>query len=177
MRQVMQQLREQFGSRAVTGVSPLLLANCVQLGDLDTPALLELSKVAECRLVYGGERIFRQDDRADSVYLLLDGTIRLQRADDTGYGNSYDVLAPYATFGDLGVLGEEHRRYTAVAAGDSMIVEIPLRPVVKMLNSNPAQAIAWRGAVLARLHRKEPGQVQNFGWRILGRLSELFDAA
>ena len=39
------------------------------------------------------------------------------------------------------------------------------------------RGLAWRGAVMARLFRKEPHDTANFGWRILDKLSELFAAA
>jgi len=177
MATAMKQLQEEFGAKTVTGVSPLLLGNCTQLSDLSTRALVRLSTVARCRMVYEGETIFAQKARAGRVYLLLDGTIELSRMDASGQKDSYEVIAAYATFGDVVLLGEGRRRYTATAKQDSLIVEVPLQPLQVELESNPPQALAWRGSIMARLHRKEPGQVDTFGWRILGKLSEMFPAA
>ncbi len=177
MNQAMLQVRKEFGTASVNGISPLLLGNCSHLDDLSTGALVRLSQVAECRLVYSGETLFRQSEQADSVYLLLDGAIRLERSEDTGKRSSYAVIAPYASFGDVVLLGEQERRYTAEATLDSVIVEIPLRPLIDTLSHNAPQALAWRGAIMARLHRREPDQVASFGWRILGKLSEIFEAA
>lgn len=173
----MKQLQQEFSSAAVTGVNPLLLGNCSHLHELSTKALVGLSKLAECRLVHAEERLFAQGESADSVYLLLDGALELERFDEAGGHTSYDVVAPYASFGDVVLLGEEKRRYAARAKEDSVVLEIPLRPLVRVLGANPAQALAWRGAVMARLHRMEPQRAGHFAWKILDKIAGAFDAA
>lgn len=169
--------RKDVRSKTVRGVSPLLLSNCAQLSDLDTKALVKLSRVATCSLVHAGERVYAQGSPAETVYILLDGAIELERADASGQGGRYRVEAPYAAFGDIVLLGEEQRRYTASAALDSLVLSLPLEPLAEVLAANSPQAVAWRGAIMARLHRKEPQAADSFGWRILGKLSELFEAA
>ena len=159
------------------GVNPLVLNKCSHLQDLATQALVRLAREARCDLVPEGDVLFGQGEHADSVYMLLDGAIELDRFDKTGIHSSYEVLAPYATFGDVVLLGERARRYTAKATVDSIVVELPLEPLVEVLSANQPQAKAWRGAVMARLFRKEPHDTANFGWRILDKLSELFAAA
>ncbi len=173
----MNQLRTEFPSAAVTGVSPLLLGNCSHLNDLSTKALVGLSRLAECRLVHAEERLYAQGEQADSVYLLLDGSLQMERFEKAGGHTSYDIVAPYASFGDVVLLGEEARRYSATAREDSVVLEIPLLPLVRVLGANPAQALAWRGAVLARLHRLEPQRADHFAWKILDKISGLFDTA
>ncbi len=173
----MNKLRKEFPSTAVAGVNPLLLGNCSHLNDLSTKALVGLSKLAECRLVHEGEGLFAQGEHAASVYLLLDGSLRLERFEEAGGHATYDVMAPYASFGDVVLLGEESRRYSATAKEDSVVLEIPLLPLVRVLSANPAQALAWRGAVMARLHRLEPQGAEHFAWRILDKIAGLFDAA
>lgn len=161
----------------VSGISPILLANCPQLANIDTHSLLELSRRSESRLVFEGEEIFRQGEEAASVFMLLDGAIDLERTNEDRTRSAYEVVAPQATFGDVVLLGEPTRRYTARAQSDSLVVEIPLGPIVEVLAQNPSQALAWRGAVLARLHRKEPLQAGGFGWKLLDKLSQVFQAA
>ncbi len=169
--------RRNFDATAVTGISPLLLGNCAQLSDLDTKALVNLSRVAKCRLAHAGEQLYAQGSTADSVFILLDGIVELARSGRNGLSTRYQVEAPYAAFGDIVLLGEEQRRYTATAALDSLVVNMPLGPLVDVLAANSPQAIAWRGAIMARLHRKEPHEADSFGWRILDKLSQLFEAA
>lgn len=158
------------------GVSPLLLGNLSHLQDLDTRDLLMLSEAAACRLVRTGESLYRQGDRADDVYLLLDGTIRLEHLEPAGCSR-YDVEAPYESFGDLALLGEAERRYTATALTDAVVIAVPGHALLQVLARNDPQALAWRGAIMARLHRREPFNARSFGWRILGKLEQLFDAA
>ena len=48
---------------------------------------------------------------------------------------------------------------------------------VRVLSANPAQALAWRGAVMARLHRMEPQRAGHFAWKILDKIAGVFDPA
>lgn len=162
---------------AVSGVSPLLLGNCSHLNDLSTRDLVRLSEAAECRMAFAGETLFEQGDKADTVFLLLDGSLELRHADVSGVTTGYDVAAPYATFGDLALLGEPERRYTVTAASDSVVLELPLAVLVEILDNNSAATLAWRGAITARLHRMEPGLASTFGWRILGKVKDIVEAA
>lgn len=88
----------------VSGISPILLANCSQLADIDTHSLLELSRRSESRLVLEGEEIFRQGEEATSVFMLLDGAIDLERMNEDRTRSGYEVVAPQATFGDVVLL-------------------------------------------------------------------------
>lgn len=162
---------------AVTGVSPLLLGNCSHLDDVSTKDLVRLSESASCRMVFAGETVYEQGQTGDSVFLLLEGSLELRHLDESGQSTGYDVVGAYATFGDLGLLGESRRRYTATATRDSVLVEIPFQPLVEVLQANSAAALAWRGAIAARLHRLEPTLASTFGWRILGKLESIIEAA
>ena len=162
---------------SVTGVSPLVLANCAQLSHLATEDLVSLSKSAVCRLVLDGETIFQQGATAESVFVLLDGNISLERSNAEGIGIRYGVESAYATFGDVVLLGEEKRRYTSTANRDTLVVELPVEAVTAAISSNQSQGVAWRGSIMARLHRFEPHEADTFAWRILDKLSQLTDAA
>ncbi len=165
-------------TRSVAGVSPLVLGNCAQLSHLATDDLVKLSKAASCRLLVEGENIFQQGEDAESVYVLLDGRISLERSTPEGRRATHTVQTAYSTFGDVVLLGEPRRRYEATAQQDSLIVELPLGALTKALESNqPQEGVAWRGSIMARLHRLEPQEADTFAWRILDKLSQLTGAA
>ena len=164
-------------TQSVAGVSPLVLGNCAQLSHLATDDLVRLSKAAECRLLVEGENIFQQGEDADSVYVLLDGRVDLERSTPEGRRASHTVETAYSTFGDVVLLGEPRRRYEATAQRDSLVVELPLRALNKALKANQPQGVAWRGSIMARLHRLEPQDADTFAWRILDKLSQLTGAA
>lgn len=162
---------------SVAGVSPLVLTNCTQLSHLATEDLVRLSKSAVCRLVLDGERLFEQGETAESVFVLLDGSVIMERSTEEGIGVRYEVESAYATFGDVALLGEEDRRYTSTASRNTLVVELPLEAVTAAIAANPPQGVAWRGSIMARLHRMEPHEADTFAWRILDKLSQLTDAA
>lgn len=161
----------------IDGVSPLLLGNCSHLAGVSTRDLVELSKATSCRLVFEDEELYRQGDASESVFLLLDGAFRFRHRLETGAVSDYEEGSAYTTFGDLALMGELERRYSATATRDSIVLEIPIRQLILVLGRNDAAAIAWRGAIMARLHRKQPQLASTLPWRILGKLSELFQAA
>lgn len=162
---------------AINGVSPMLLGNCSHLAALDTKDLIRLSEVATCRMMFEGETLFRQGDPAGPVYMLLDGALELRHAEEPGLTSGYDEESPYATFGDMTLLGEERRRYTVSARRDSLVLELPLEAVIEVLRKNDAATLAWRGSIMARLYRKEPALATTFSWRILGKMAHAFQAA
>ena len=71
------------------------------------------------------------------------------------------------------LLGEETRRYDATAIRETVAIELPLDAVQDAIEANSPQGVAWRGSIMARLHRLEPHDVESFGWRILEKLSQL----
>lgn len=158
---------------SIAGVNPLVLTNCAQLSHMATEDIVKLSKRATCRFLVEGERVFEQGDEAESVYILLDGGVRLERSTDEGVGVDYSVEIAYATFGDLVLLGEDTRRYDATAIRETVVIELPLDAVQDAIEANSPQGVAWRGSIMARLHRFEPDNVESFDWRILEKLSQL----
>ncbi|NKB87118.1 MAG: cyclic nucleotide-binding domain-containing protein [Acidobacteria bacterium] len=158
---------------SIAGVSPLVLTNCAQLSHMATEDIVTLSKHATTRFIVEGERIFEQGERADAVYILLDGGIRLERSTEEGLAVDQTVEIAYATFGDIVLLGEEDRRYDATAIRETVAIELPLEAVQEAIESNSPQGVAWRGSIMARLHRFEPQDADSFSWRILERLSQL----
>jgi CRP-like cAMP-binding protein len=176
MSKTMKKAREAVHT-SVAGVNPLILTNCAQLSHMATEDIARLAKKAVCRLFVAGETVFEQGDLAESVFILLDGGIRLERSTAEGTNVSHAVEVAHTTFGDMVLLGEEQRRYDAAAARDSLVIELPLETVAAAIEANPPQGVAWRGSIMARLHRLEPEEADSFAWRILEKLSQLTGAA
>ena len=141
--------------KRVAGVSPTLLRRFSRLGSLPNADLERVARGSECQLIPAGNTVFAQDDGADAVYLLLDGEIRLERRDSDGDAVRHRVVGPFASFGDVALLGEPDRYYTANAGAPSIVIRTPLSLLREALAKDPNLAQAWIHAVTTDLQRRE----------------------
>ena len=139
----------------IEGVSPSLLRLYSRLGVLPKAKLERVARGSECQLIPAGNTIFRQEDDADAVYLLLDGEIQLEHRNDKGEPIMHRVFGPYESFGDVALLGEESRYYTANTSSASVVIRTPISVLREVLVTDPNLATAWIHAVSADLQRRE----------------------
>ncbi len=141
--------------KRVAGVSPTLLRRFSRLGGLPNAALERVARGSECQLIPAGNTIFTQGDGADAVYLLLDGEIRFERKEMDGDVVKHRVFGPFASFGDVALLGRPGRYYTADTGSASVVIRTPLSLLREALASDPSLAQAWIHAVTTDLQRRE----------------------
>lgn len=75
--------------------------------------------------VAAGERLFRQGEASDAVYLLEDGQVGIHQIID-GHHVELESIGPGEIFGEMAVLDRSHRMATAVAARDSVVIRMPV---------------------------------------------------
>lgn len=136
------------------GVNPSLLRCYSRLGGLPETLLERVARGSECQLIPAGNTIYTQDDGADAVYLLLDGGIRLEHRETDGGVVKFHVVGPHASFGDVALLGEPRRYYTANTDATSIVIRTPLALLREALIANPELAQAWIHAVTSDLERR-----------------------
>lgn len=141
--------------KRVAGVSPTLMRRFSRLGGLPNANLERVARGSECQLIPAGNTIFTQDDGADAVYMLLDGKIRLERRETNGDVMRHWVVGPFASFGDIALLGEPGRYYTANTRSASVVIRTPLSLLREALAIDPNLAQAWIHAVTTDLQRRE----------------------
>ncbi|MCH7823735.1 MAG: cyclic nucleotide-binding domain-containing protein [Acidobacteria bacterium] len=139
----------------IEGASPSLLRLYSRLGVLPNANLERVARGSECQLIPTGKTIFRQEDDADAVYLLLDGEIRLEHRNENGEAVMHRVFGPYESFGDVALLGEGSRYYTASTSSVSVVIRTPLSLLREVLATDPNLATAWIHAVSTDLQRRE----------------------
>jgi CRP-like cAMP-binding protein/small-conductance mechanosensitive channel len=106
-----------------------------ELARLDSLALIEL---------YGkGERLFRQGDPGDSLYIVKSGRIEIAMEVEQGSAVARRELAPVGPggfFGEKSLLTGEPRSATATAAEESELIVIGHRAVQEVLLADPTTA-------------------------------------
>jgi signal transduction histidine kinase len=96
-----------------------------------------LSESAEIRSYREGERIFSEGEPADSMYLVLAGSVRLTKKDPAGNAQLLAVVAHDDYFGEFGVLDGNPRSTGALAAvQDTVLARLPRERVLQVFNSS-----------------------------------------
>lgn len=114
-------------------------------GDLP-PALRQLPAV---RHAYRrGAAIYRVEESADAVYLVLSGRVRLTRVAGDGRESVLHVLKSGEVFGEVAALGAAKRPEQAVAMDDIVVAGWPAAEVHRRVLQTP-QLAAWFSALLA----------------------------
>jgi len=126
--------------------SPYLRA----LKDFPFFALFSVDQINEviesARLVssQAGEILFSQGERANAMFLILEGSVKVTGKDDAGEVYSYGELGRGQFCGELGLLQNEPSRVTCVTTSDSELLAI------------------YRTTLLGVIRRADPEQVLNF---------------
>lgn len=138
----------------IEGIDPSLLRTSSRLGRLPDALLERVARGSECQLIPAGNTIFTQDDGANAVYLLLDGAVSLERHETDGGVVKYKIFGPDGAFGDIALLGEPTRYFTASTDSASVVIRTPLALLREALAANPELAQAWIHAVTSDLQRR-----------------------
>jgi signal transduction histidine kinase len=81
--------------------------------------------------------IFREGDASDSLYLVLDGSVRILKTMPSDPPHLLTRVEANGFFGEYGVLDGSVRSASAVAAVDSTLARIPREPLLRALNTMP----------------------------------------
>jgi hypothetical protein len=116
-------------------------------GDLSMEWLLPLMSRQKLE---AGHVLFRKGDPASSMYLILEGTVRITEIDV--------VLGPGALVGEMGVFASDNRRTgTAVCESEVEVGAISDAKVMQLYYQNPAFGFYMFRLVLARMLENQRG--------------------
>ena len=104
-------------------------------------ALAELAADASPLRVLAGDWLFRAGDRADDLYVVLRGRLRVV-ASAEGTERTLRVLGSGAAIGELALLTGEARSASVQAERDSTLLRVARTPFVDLLERDPSFAAA-----------------------------------
>jgi len=117
------------------------------LGDA---ALAELAAAGQTRRVKAGETVFRDGQPAESLYLILGGSVKIFRLSPKGDQQILHLYGPGQTFGEAAVWAGRAYPAGAEAVADSHLLLIPRKTVEQTIRKDPDAALA----MLAGMSRK-----------------------
>ncbi len=126
--------------------SPLFEA----LDEADASALRRMAATIE---LSRGDKLFREGDAGDKLYVVLDGKIKLTRTAPDGRENLLSVHGPGEMFGELSLFDPRPRTSGASAVTDSRLAELGHDDLREWLTGRPQVSLHLLRALAQRLRR------------------------
>ena len=143
-------------STSILGASPILLSTASHLAALDRADLTRLAANTECQLLRPGHIVYRQGDRADDIFVLLEGKVMLRhRGDGDERHRDRQDFCSDGTFGDHLLVGDVARYYMAFAVSESLLLKMPWPLLTEALSCRPGIREDWTDEILLRLYRNQ----------------------
>ena len=97
-----------------------------------------------------GRRLYREDDDADSAYIVTRGNVRLFREHE-GQNVEVSVAGPGTVLGEMALIADTRRMTSAEAASDSEILRINRSMFRRILEEYPDTAERLRSQIIEDL--------------------------
>ena len=101
--------------------------------------------------------VYNEGDRADTLYILKEGRIKITHLTEDGRELTIDIIEPGDIFGELTLAGEEERETSAEALADSFICTISRKNFEAFLSMRPNLSLTitkWMGLRLRRIENR-----------------------
>src|ERR1700742_1878819 len=103
--------------------------------------------------LHRGERLFDEGDGGDSLYVVLDGKMKLTRAAADGRENLLSVIGPGEMFGELSLFDPRPRTSSASAVTDAVLASLKHEALMPWLRDRPEVSLHMLRALAQRLRR------------------------
>ena len=95
--------------------------------------------------------IFQEGDTGEALYILVDGLVKLSKVDLGGYEKTLALLQPPEFFGEMALLGTDHRNATAIAFSDVQAYLLFADDFKKLIQTYPSVSLNLTTTLAKRL--------------------------
>src|SRR5213593_3230393 len=120
---------------------------------IDAYVAVLLEKISEGKRVISlqkGKRIFAQGDRADAIYFVQSGRVKVSVLSSAGKEAVLAILGPRHFFGEGALVGQSVRFSTATAVEPATLFQVERRAMLRALHDQPELSEKFMGFLLAR---------------------------
>jgi CRP-like cAMP-binding protein len=155
-----------------------LLRNVSIFADLDPASVASLERLAEVRDYADGAVIVSQEERGDSLFVLVRGKVKVVLYGDSGREIILEIFkAPGDFFGEMSLLDNEPRSATVIADEASRLLVLSRRDFQSHIEAHPRTALRVLTELSRRLRRADAvignlALLDVYG-RLAGKLREL----
>ena len=136
----------------------------------DPLAHLPCSSIVEYRK---GQMVYNQDQPSTSIYLVIDGKVKVSRLADDGHQVVVDIYQPDEFFGESAFLNLPHRSEQATALENTKLMTWTTAEIEDIVMKRPRLAVALMQILVQRTidftHRIESFSVDNIARRLARR--------
>ena len=122
---------------------------------LDPDELTRVAAYARSLRKARGEFIYMPGDRADHVYILKQGRVKLSVLSESGKEIAIDIIQPGEIFGEFALVDEAPRSNMAQALDDILVWVFSKHDFTRLLTSQPKLALSYIRLVGDRRRRME----------------------
>jgi CRP/FNR family transcriptional regulator/CRP/FNR family cyclic AMP-dependent transcriptional regulator len=130
-----------------------LLKTVPIFSELSEADMETLARLATRRRYPKDTVVFFENDEGDSLFMILEGRIRVTILGDDGREIILTVLGPGDFFGEMSLLDQEPRSATAIAAEDTELVALHRADFQGLLSENPSISAALIRVLNSRLRK------------------------
>ncbi len=123
--------------------------------DLSHGEMDALDKMTRMTTVEKGRVIYRQEDRAQGLFLLKTGRVRISRITPGGKKLDLAMLEPGTFFGELPLLAERMRNASAEAMEDCLLCVMSQHDIERLVLAQPQVGLRIIGVLSRRLAESE----------------------
>lgn len=123
--------------------------------DLSHGEMDALDKMTRMTTVEKGRVIYRQEDRAQGLFLLKTGRVRISRITPSGKKLDLAILEPGTFFGELPLLAERMRNASAEAMEDCLLCVMSQHDIERLVLAQPQVGLRIIGVLSRRLAESE----------------------
>jgi CRP-like cAMP-binding protein/Fe-S-cluster-containing hydrogenase component 2 len=149
------------------------LRSIPEFAEIDTHIVQELVKKVRLRIFSKDEVVVRENDDADSFYLIRDGFVRVVKNMAGGEQRIVAYLKDGAYFGEIGLLSHKRRNASIIAMGKVEVIQVMKDDFFALLNRD--EKFADRLAADERHRQAEQTSAKEAGASPLGFVGEVVD--
>jgi CRP/FNR family cyclic AMP-dependent transcriptional regulator len=120
---------------------------------MDPYVMTLLEKISEGKhamSVLKGDIIFSQGDRADAIYFIQSGMVKVSVASSAAKAAVLAMLGPHAFFGEESLVGHPLRQCTVMALEPLALFRVETRTTVRALRDQPDLSRKFMASMLTR---------------------------
>ena len=118
---------------------------------------LEAAEAVAASLEFGdygrGEAVFTEGEQGDTLYIVLEGKVKIGRRATDGRENMLSVMGPSDMFGELSLFDPGPRTATATVVTDARLARLPKSALQGWVRDRPEIAMQLLRVVARRLRR------------------------
>jgi CRP/FNR family cyclic AMP-dependent transcriptional regulator len=110
---------------------------------LSEERLAELTDALGVQLVPAGQLVFEEGSGGETMFLLVEGQVRIEKHVEAGGVKELALLSPGDIFGEMALIEHAPRSARAVAQSDATLFVLGRRDLVEWLRSEPVTAMSF----------------------------------